>query len=133
MNTQELNHLGRLAFGYRYLGTFSLDKVPSFKKNAALQHFIINTDTTNLPGKHWIAVTIFNNKHAYIFDSFGIPPPSLLISQLRQRSIDKIYYSRQQIQPFGTQICGQLSLKHLANVDLRGRARGLSRWKTYVH
>ena len=134
MYTQQLNRMGTRLFGYRYLGTFPLDKVPlHFIKDAVLQHFIINTHTSNLPGQHWIAVTVHNNNKAYIFDSFGQPPPRLLVSQLKQRGIAKIYYSKRQIQTVGTTICGQLALKHLLHVDLHCRTRGLSRWRTNLH
>jgi len=131
-STDQLYRIGKRLFGYRYLGTFPLDKVPPFIKNATMQHFIINTHTSNLPGRHWLAVTIHNNK-AYIFDSFGVPPPSLLVNQLKLYGVNKIYYNQRQIQAFGTYTCGQLSLKHLLNVDLRGGARGISGWKAYVH
>jgi len=134
MNTQQLDRMGKFLFGYRYLGTFPLDKVPlHFVTDAALLHFIINTHTSNLPGQHWIAVTVHKGEKAYVFDSFGIPPPRLLIYQLKQRGIRKIYYSKHQVQSFNQQNCGQLALIHLLNVDLRGGTRGLSGWKPTIH
>ena len=134
MNTTQINRMGKTLFGYRYLGTFALDKVPlHFIQDAKLQHMIINTHTSNLPGQHWIAVTVCDNNKAYIFDSFGVPPPTLLINQLKQRGIQKIYYSKHQIQPLNTIICGQLALQHLFNVDVSGRTRGLSTWKASLH
>lgn len=134
MDTTQVNRLGKSLFGYRYLGTFALDKVPlHFIRDAKLQHFIINTQTSNLPGQHWIAVTVYDNEKAYIFDSFGVPPPSLLVNQLKRRGIQKIYYSQQQVQNFGTLLCGQLALQHLLHVDLSGRARGVSVWKTSLY
>lgn len=134
MDTTQVNRLGKSLFGYRYLGTFALDKVPlHFIKDAKLQHFVINTQTSNLPGQHWIAVTVYDNEKAYIFDSFGVPPPSLLVNQLKRRGIQKIYYSQQQVQNFGTLLCGQLALQHLLHVDLSGRARGVSVWKTSLY
>lgn len=36
---------------------------------------IINTDTNNLPGKHWIAIYVTKQKSAEYFDSFNQPPP----------------------------------------------------------
>lgn len=130
MLTAQVNRVGKSLFGYRYLGTFALDKVPlHFIKDAKLQHFIINTQTSNLLGQHWIAVTVYDNDKAYIFDSFGVPPPTLLVNQLKKRGIRKIYYSKRQIQPFDTLICGQLALQHLLHVDLSGRTRGISAWK----
>lgn len=133
MDSLQLNRLGKAWFGYRYLGTFPLDRVPHhFIKDAKLVHFIINTQTSNLPGQHWVAVSICNNT-AYIFDSFGQPPPALLVKQLKKRGITKIYYSKKQVQPFNTIICGQLAIKHLLHVDLLGRTRGISCWKANVH
>lgn len=35
---------------------------------------IINTDTNNLPGKHWIAIYVTKNKEAEYFDSLHQPP-----------------------------------------------------------
>jgi len=134
MHTIQVNRVGKSLFGYRYLGTFALDKVPlHFIRDAKLQHFIINTQTSNLPGQHWIAVTVCDNNKAYIFDSFGVPPPTLLINQLKRRGIKRIYYNKRQVQNFGTLLCGQLALRHLLHVDLSGRTRGLSAWKASLH
>jgi len=133
MNTHQLNRIGRYLFGWRYLGTFPLNWIPlKLDKTTILQHFIINTQTSNLPGQHWVAVTIQNNT-AYIFDSFGSSPKPLLVRQLKDRGITKIYYNQRQIQPYNSTICGQLSVKHLLNVDLLGRTRGVSSWKAALH
>lgn len=133
MNTNQLDRAGKRVLGYRYLGTFPLDRVPQFMKDAALQHFIINTQTSNLAGQHWIAVTIVHNSKAYIFDSFGQAPPTLLVNQLKQRSIHKIYYNKRQLQPFNTTFCGQLALIHLINADFGGRIGGLSHRQANLH
>lgn len=133
MNTHQLNGIGWYLFGCRYLGTFALNGVPAkIDKTATLKHFIINTQTSNLPGQHWVAVTIQNNT-AYIFDSFGNPPKPLLVRQLKDQGITKIYYNKRQIQPYNTTFCGQLAVKHLLNVDLLGRTRGVSSWKAVLH
>lgn len=130
---RQLDAIGRRWFGYRYLGTFALNEVPHFSsRKASMRHFIINTQTSNLPGQHWIGVTVYRNI-AYVYDSFGLPPPALLVTQLRQRGVNNIYYNRQQIQPYNTTICGHLTLQHLRNADLCSRARGLSYWKTLLH
>lgn len=133
MHTEQLNRMGKQLMGNSYLGTFALDQLPAIIfANEPMLHFIINTQTSNLPGQHWIAVTINRNK-AYVFDSFGLPPPQLLISQLRQYGVRRILYNSRQIQPINTQMCGQLALQHLFNTHIRYRTRGLPRWKTVVH
>jgi len=133
MNTDQLNRAGKRIMGYRYLGTYPLDKVPQLMKNVMMQHFVINTQTSNLSGQHWIAVTVLHNSKAYIFDSFGLPPPTLLIKQLKHQGITRIYFNKRQIQPFNTSFCGQLALLHLINADFGGRVGGVSRRKSHIH
>ena len=137
MNSRQVNRIGKRLLGRSYLGTFALDKVPlarlGGRNHKRLQHFIINTQTSNLPGKHWVAVSTHQRK-AYYFDSFGLPPPSLLVRQLRNGGIKEITYNTRQVQAFNTQVCGRLALQHLRNTNLRGGIGGLSRWsQALVH
>ena len=53
-----------------YLGTFPLDRLPDLP-NKFPKSIIINTDQSNKPGDHWIAI-VLTEKHAYYFDSFGL-------------------------------------------------------------
>ena len=64
-----------------FLGCFPLDKPPKAKGK-----YIINTQTHNLPGEHWIAV---NN--GYMFDPFGYIYPNWLISHLLKQNIHPSY------------------------------------------
>lgn len=69
MLTQEIN--GALA-GYRgFLGAWPCDMVPNIGPK---QGVVVNTDTSNKEGAHWIA--IYRPKHGPVeyFDSFGLPP-----------------------------------------------------------
>lgn len=96
-----------------YVGTFSVDKIPSMRTKTPF-HFIINNQTRNLPGQHWIAVTVFKNSSAYVYDPYGFPPPSLLVQNLRKTlGINDIKYNKEQHQVTGSSNCGLLSLQHL--------------------
>lgn len=138
LTTSELTQKGKHLLGPRlYLGTFAIDRVPQVichRGQPQQVHFIINTQTSNLPGQHWVAVSIDCLHHtAYIFDSFGQPPPTLLVKQLRSH-VKRIYYNTRQVQAPNTQNCGQLALQHLLHIaNLRGGARGLPYWKAFVH
>lgn len=57
-----------------FLGVFSRDSLPKKVDNYPCT-LIINTDTKNLPGKHWIAIYISSFKEGEFFDSFGCEPP----------------------------------------------------------
>jgi len=53
----------------QFVGVFSINTLPTtlYTKNVM---FITNTDTNNLPGKHWIAVMI-RDGIGYCFDPLG--------------------------------------------------------------
>ena len=53
-----------------FLGCFAADQIPKTitKFPASL---IINLDTKNRPGTHWVAAYIENSSKVYYFDSFG--------------------------------------------------------------
>lgn len=58
-----------------YLGVFPLNKLPENLDDDST--FIVNTDTDNLPGRHWIAVR--GNK---VFEPTGLYYPSRLTKHL---------------------------------------------------
>ena len=70
MDTQTINQL--LKNTKYFIGTFACDLLPSRFKKPAL--FVVNTDPSNRPGEHWIALFINSNGKGEYFDSFGLPP-----------------------------------------------------------
>jgi hypothetical protein len=67
----ELTQIGVHHFGPVYIGTFAYDEYANMlKKLPAYGFAIVNTDTSNGPGVHWVAIHNHNNKY-YIYDSFG--------------------------------------------------------------
>jgi hypothetical protein len=55
-----------------YNGCFPSDKLQQpFKYPSAL---IVNEDPSFLPGTHWVAIYLKNQKEAYYFDSYGRDP-----------------------------------------------------------
>lgn len=78
---------------------------------------IINLDSVDGPGTHWVAY-YKNNKNVYYFDSFGnLPPPLELVYYLGGDT--KIFYNHKNYQKFDTVICGQLCIKFLYNFEIK--------------
>ncbi|MCP4460778.1 MAG: hypothetical protein GY816_22565 [Cytophagales bacterium] len=67
-----------------FLGVFARDEVKNIPNRQCC--FIANTDTSNLPGKHWIAVKIINNT-AYYFDPFGWIPMRSICKELPVKEV----------------------------------------------
>lgn len=116
LTTTDINTAARRYNIKNFVGTFALDQIPIIKHRKysdRTYHFVVNTQTHNLPGQHWIGVTI-RNKTAYIFDPFGSPPSQLLIHYLKRRTTARNFqYNKKQLQPLGTVICGHLVIQHL--------------------
>lgn len=88
-----------------------MDKLPKqmLRKNAM---FILNTDTSNLPGQHWIAVIVRDNV-AYCFDPLGSPPPTFLAFWLNNQRFTHWSSNTRQIQPSYSNMCGQFCVHFL--------------------
>ena len=63
-----INHYSDLATKQAFIGIFSMDKLPHHLPHLPIL-LIVNTDSSNLPGKHWKAVYISSDKVGEVFDS----------------------------------------------------------------
>ena len=61
----------------------SVDDLPSFLRHYPI-FLVVNTQSHNLPGEHWIAVFIDKDKRGEVFDSLALPP-SILLSRWMNR------------------------------------------------
>lgn len=84
-----------------FIGVYSIDQLPT---DSIGKKFIVNTQTHNLPGEHWIAV---NGND--VFDPYGIYYPSVLCKYLFQRNNGgrRIKFSTAMYQAPWTQLCGE--------------------------
>jgi len=86
-----------------FCGVFSRDQINiKLEKNCGI---IINTDTSDGPGEHWVA--IYFSKSAIYFDSFGLPPLHDEITKyLNSISPDGWHYNRICFQSLYQDTCG---------------------------
>ena len=61
-----------------FQGVYPIDALPH-AVNAYPFFMIVNTQSHNLPGEHWIAVFIGSNRRGEIFDSLALPLSNLLV------------------------------------------------------
>ena len=76
LSGKELNNLiqrnGDKSTKQAFLGVFAMDNLPEQIPHLPIL-LIINTQTSNLPGEHWKAVYISEDKYGEVFDSFALP------------------------------------------------------------
>ena len=107
--TDDLNIMASNLKLTMFKGVFSMDTLPKYVEKETM--FITNTDSSNLPGTHWIAVVIRHGR-GYCFDPLGYPPPIFLKSWLNGHSVQWSYNSRQ-VQPHFTNLCGHFCIHFL--------------------
>ena len=92
-----------------FIGVFSRDRLSTRPKQK--ESAIVNLDTENGTGTHWVAYKKIGNKVEY-FDSFGNLPPPLEVQKYFRGCIINFNYNR--IQKYNTTNCGNLCLKFLS-------------------
>ena len=110
MNTDEINYLGK-KYVPHFVGVFPLNKMPSVLPRVGA-NFIVNTDTHNLPGEHWLAVSYKNGGFIHAFDPFGFFYP-LLFKQSLHRYGKPIKYNTTRFQDVSEKTCGQYCISWL--------------------
>lgn len=102
-----------------FVGVFPLNRLP-----ASLAHypkpfsFIVNTDTANLPGQHWIAVSYSKCGIVRAFDPLGVFYPTLLSNYLAKRA-KRVIFNRITYQDPTRRTCGQHCLRWLKSINTR--------------
>ena len=118
MHTSELRAMG-VEYVPNFIGVFPLDRIPATAKMTS-SNFIINTHTHNLPGEHWLAVSISNGV-GFAFDSFGFYYPESLRSYLRKRC-GKVHYNTHQYQEIHEKTCGLYCIAWLIYINASNSA-----------
>jgi hypothetical protein len=93
-----------------FIGVFPANKVPQIKVLPSA--LILNLDTSDLPGSHWIALYFSENGKCDYFDSYGRQPPGIILSYI-SRNCHSYIYNNACVQELWTISCGQMCLYFL--------------------
>lgn len=100
-----------------FLGVYPIDHLPVLQNITRIRFgFIVNSDTANLPGKHWIAIALFPDEgRGEVFDSFGQNPPNRIRAWMEKNCPRGWMYNEHFIQGPFTTLCGAYCLFYLYN------------------
>ena len=89
----------------RFVGFSSPDvPIPKIHKFPAL--FILNTDISTGPGRHWCTATFFNNGVCEFFDPLGHPPDFYHFQKELFKKCKRIVYNGTPVQSNFSKTCG---------------------------
>ena len=101
-----------------FIGCYSEDEVDKLVFGKLPCFLIVNIDSSNMPGSHWIALGIFQ-KHIEVFDSLGFNifnwsrVPCSLISFIHRLSVTRKIIISERVQPDTSTLCGFYCLFYL--------------------
>lgn len=99
-----------------FVGVFAADRLPD---QVPIPCFLVaNTDVSNEPGEHWIAIALMAGGSAVFFNSFGLPPlvPEI-VTFIRRNAPNHLKYSNIVLQDGNSESCGWFCIafiEHLA-------------------
>jgi hypothetical protein len=120
LSTSDLDELAAPLRKLGFKGTYAYNSIP-LKKYFPIQAYILNTDPSNKPGKHWFALLIDNkNKSFEIYDSSGLKQTKTVMSSIlkfvkRISGKEKYQFKENLIraQSETTSTCGYFALRFL--------------------
>ena len=108
------NHAGeieclvsRLVDNVRWLGVFARDELPDLTREIRPWCLILNNDTKDKPGTHWLALYAPSARSIKLFDSFGFYP-----SMYSFDSLDPLH-SSYSLQSPSTSVCGHYCIVYI--------------------
>lgn len=98
-----------------FRGIFMRDELAQRQAPRKYESAIVNLDSSNGAGTHWVAYRKRGDK-IYYFDSFGdLKPPLELVNYFKNYNI---YFNYDNYQKFNTYNCGHLCIEFLLNKDM---------------
>ena len=103
---------------YEFRGVFLRDTLPTITKFNECS--ILNLDSSSGDGTHRV-IWFKKGKEKFYFDSYGVQPPSELITYLKS----PILYNSEQVQQNGEVFCRHLCLFALKQLSLRNNLQAV--------
>jgi hypothetical protein len=106
MNTKQIDEIFK-KYSYTrkiYKGTRAFDELP--KKIMKPSAYIINTETRDKDGEHWIAIYYNNYGNVEFFDSFGLGPAFYGLEDFLLKTSNKCFYNTFALQSLNSEYCG---------------------------
>ncbi len=114
MNSKDIARLAECMLSrtnYLFLGVYARDQLPMINEIDRFPACLIsNTDTSDGPGIHWIAITYVSRANLEFFDSYALQPSDYLFDSLTNQPINLSLF---QIQHDDSDRCGHHCLYYL--------------------
>ena len=95
-----------------FRGVYPLDHINECHGSGV---YICNTDPSDMPGQHWIAIALSEDGEGEYFDSFGLPPLKQEFSTFLNKEARQWTYNSECLQHPLSTVCGQYCVLYVFN------------------
>ena len=121
MNSTQISSILHSTIESSFWGVCASDKLPK-QINKYPVGFVMNVDSSDQPGSHWVAVYIDRHQQGNYFDSYGYKPSVSVLSHFLNANCRSWQCNNKQIQGYLSSVCGHYCIYFLIQ-----RAKGVSR------
>ncbi|GFV05732.1 uncharacterized protein TNCV_2450601 [Trichonephila clavipes] len=98
-----------------FIGVFPSDEIPLPKERATL---VVNTDTRDQEGSHWLAMYIKDKDTLEFFDSYGLPPEMYGVHIFKYaEQFTNVKWNKKSIQSLTSNVCGLYCVYFLLKIS----------------
>lgn len=88
-----------------FRGVFAADQLPKFVTTFP-SLYVVNTDTSNGAGQHWVVLYFSRNNNTEMFDSYGNPPDMFRFNDFVERNSKTVTFNSLHLQGNRSITCG---------------------------
>lgn len=104
-----MSTLSQMLNWFNFDGFYMRNDILKIKPTSTFKQYLINLDSSDGPGTHWVSV-IISNKYLIYYDSFALKPPQEL-QQIKSAYMLKLFYNNVVHQKISNSDCGELVIK----------------------
>jgi hypothetical protein len=122
-NSTDLHKVGKQLLGNKFIGVFPSDMIP--KLTLKTPYCIVNVDSSDLSGSHWMSLVKSGRNETILYDSFGRSHVKILPSLKLSGNGKAINTDLDREQGLKEESCGARSIGFLLFYDKYGRDMSL--------
>ena len=122
-NSTDLHRVGKQLLGDKFIGVFSSDMIP--KLTAKTPYCIVNVDSSDMSGSHWMSVVKSARNETILYDSFGRSHVKIIPSLKKSGNGKIIDTDLDKEQKISQEDCGARSIAFLLFYDKYGKDMSL--------
>jgi hypothetical protein len=116
MNNLQIGAILKRVYPFYDCHVTAIDKLKNIPHKMN-QIIVVNYQKSTDYGSHWVLILCIDTRFAEYMDSFGLPPPDIILNYMRgykkNKIVDELIMTTKKVQKMNEEICGWYVIKYL--------------------